>query len=763
MMSSASPLLRFPLAARLLAATALTLVVLTTCPTPTFAHALLEKSTPATGGQLDSPGQIMATFSEAVEPQFSELQVLDVNRKRVDAGDSQGALGDPKSLVVSVPKLSDGTYMVSWRTLSAVDGHVVRGVFPVVVGAGGLDIAVADAPAFVPAPQDVAARWIGYAAILLLAGSLIFRRLIARPALRLAPVEGVADLFDRRLGTIGVWASLVLVVVTLVGMVSQAANAADLSFWQGLGEPFVRLLGTRLGQLWELRIACGLLLAATFWRLRGPLQDGVGLLLSLTLLMAISLGSHAAALQSGTWLAVLLDWMHQVAAAAWVGGLAAFVLLLRLARSQPDGTRTTAFVSALVPRFSTLAMVCVAILAASGLFQSWLQVKAPQALATLYGYALIAKVLLILPMLGLGAMNLLVARPGLARAVAERGRGFTGSAPELVRRLHLAIIAEAALAVGVLLATAMLTSSEPARETYAREPNPIALSGSAGDVQVKLDITPGRPGPNQIIAHLDGNVQAPNDVQRVSMRFTNLDDELGTSNLVLQARDDGSYGAVSSNITVDGTWQLEVIVRRRGMDDARTAFRTPINSSDIASQPPSLDAVPTPFSIPPRQLISMALMATGLALTFWISRTRDVRRRERASLYVASFAVAMIGGVLYARAAITPPLPSDLRNLKNPFPPDTASIARGKEVYEQNCVTCHGPNGRGDGPLAASLRPRPADFRVHMAAGHTDGELFTWLSKGVPGTAMPPFEAQISENDRWHVVNYIRGFAPSAE
>ena len=204
-------------------------------------------------------------------------------------------------------------------------------------------------------------------------------------------------------------------------------------------------------------------------------------------------------------------------------------------------------------------------------------------------------------------------------------------------------------------------------------------------------------------------------------------------------------------------------MRRRGLDDVRTAFRTPINSPDVAAQPPSLEAIPTPASVPPRQLISMALMATGLALTFWISRTRDVRRRERASLYAASFAVAMIGGVLYARASLAPPLPQDVRALRNPFPPDTASIARGRELYEQNCVTCHGLSGRGDGPLAASLRPRPADFRVHMAAGHTDGELFTWLSKGVPGTAMPPFEGQISETDRWHLVNYIRGFAPSTE
>ena len=62
-----------------------------------------------------------------------------------------------------------------------------------------------------------------------------------------------------------------------------------------------------------------------------------------------------------------------------------------------------------------------------------------------------------------------------------------------------------------------------------------------------------------------------------------------------------------------------------------------------------------------------------LALTFWISRTRDVRRRERASLYAASFAGAMIGGVLYARASLAPPLPQDVRSLRNPFPPDTAS------------------------------------------------------------------------------------------
>ena len=754
---------RHSIFASALAATLLAAMLLGGAARPALAHALYEKSQPATGSQLETPGQIQVWFTEDVEPEFSRLEVLDTNRRRVDLDDSHATLGTGRALIVSVPQLPDGTYMVAWRALSAVDGHVTRGVFPLVVGAGGLDLSMAESPAYVPGVPDVLARWVGYLAALLLAGGFLFRRLVAGPALSQVAVDGLAETFDRELRRLGLIACGALIVATLVGLIVQAANAADLPVWQALGEPVARLLTTRLGLLWEARLACAVLLAAILWKGRGAIFDAAGLLLSLAVLLAISLSSHAAALPTGSWLAVLLDWLHQVAAAAWVGGLFAFVLLLRLARAQPDSTRTTPLVALLVPRFSLVAIVSVIVLALTGLFQSWLQVKAPPALATLYGYSLIAKMLLVAPMLVLGAMNLFVARAGLAQTVAARGRGITAGAPGLIRRLHLAVVAEVALAIGVLLATALLTSSEPARETYARRPQPVQLAGSAEDVDVRLEIAPGRPGPNQIVARLDGNVAPPNDVLRVSLRFTNLDDDLGASNLVLPAREDGSYGAVSSNIIVDGTWQIEVIARRRGLDDVRTAFRAPINSPDVAAQPPSLEGIPTPASVPPRQLISMALMATGLALTYWISLTRDVRRRERASLYAASFAVAMIGGVLYARASLAPPLPQDVRALRNPFPPDTASIARGRELYEQNCVSCHGLSGRGDGPLAASLRPRPADFRVHMAAGHTDGELFTGLSKGVPGTSMPPFEAQISENDRWHLVNYIRGFAPSTE
>jgi mono/diheme cytochrome c family protein len=77
-------------------------------------------------------------------------------------------------------------------------------------------------------------------------------------------------------------------------------------------------------------------------------------------------------------------------------------------------------------------------------------------------------------------------------------------------------------------------------------------------------------------------------------------------------------------------------------------------------------------------------------------------------------------------------------------------------VYEANCVVCHGETGRGDGPAAAGLRPQPADFRVHLAAGHTDGQLFDWITNGVAGTSMPAFRDQLTEEERWHVLNFIR-------
>ncbi len=100
-----------------------------------------------------------------------------------------------------------------------------------------------------------------------------------------------------------------------------------------------------------------------------------------------------------------------------------------------------------------------------------------------------------------------------------------------------------------------------------------------------------------------------------------------------------------------------------------------------------------------------------------------------------------------------------MRELSNPIAPTAASIAKGEAMYRMDCQACHGVTGAGDGPAAGTLDPRPVDLRIHMAAGHTDSQIFDWISEGFPGAAMPAFKDRLPEEDRWHIVNFLRTLA----
>jgi mono/diheme cytochrome c family protein len=82
-------------------------------------------------------------------------------------------------------------------------------------------------------------------------------------------------------------------------------------------------------------------------------------------------------------------------------------------------------------------------------------------------------------------------------------------------------------------------------------------------------------------------------------------------------------------------------------------------------------------------------------------------------------------------------------------------------LYQANCVACHGESGKGDGPVGLTLRPPPADLTQHAVPGvHTDGQLFEWIGQGYPGSVMPGFEGRLTEEERWHIVNFMRTLAP---
>jgi mono/diheme cytochrome c family protein len=101
-------------------------------------------------------------------------------------------------------------------------------------------------------------------------------------------------------------------------------------------------------------------------------------------------------------------------------------------------------------------------------------------------------------------------------------------------------------------------------------------------------------------------------------------------------------------------------------------------------------------------------------------------------------------------------VPAEAAAVDNPVPASAESIAAGAVLYTQSCAVCHGDEGRGDGPGGVALDPKPADLTAEHVQANSDGALFYIVSHGVEGTAMPGWDEQLSEEQRWRVVNYLR-------
>ena len=93
------------------------------------------------------------------------------------------------------------------------------------------------------------------------------------------------------------------------------------------------------------------------------------------------------------------------------------------------------------------------------------------------------------------------------------------------------------------------------------------------------------------------------------------------------------------------------------------------------------------------------------------------------------------------------------RTLINPVPKSPESLGRGRQMYQLHCQVCHGEQGRGDGPVGLKFVPQPMELNLDYVQLQPDGQLFYTISHG--SIAMPFYRNAISQQDRWHLVNYI--------
>ncbi|RPJ38790.1 MAG: cytochrome C, partial [Planctomycetaceae bacterium] len=164
----------------------------------------------------------------------------------------------------------------------------------------------------------------------------------------------------------------------------------------------------------------------------------------------------------------------------------------------------------------------------------------------------------------------------------------------------------------------------------------------------------------------------------------------------------------------------------------------------------SIDATWGQLSVMIRSGIGVALL--GLAGgTVALGRTKRWETKWRIAIPAALAACAL--AVALPPFAV-PAYPETYR--KTPVPFDAISVANGVTLFAANCVACHGPQAKGNGVEAKRFAKPPVDLLTEPhTALHTAGDFFHWLTYGIPGTGMPEFSDELSEEDRWDVVNFL--------
>jgi mono/diheme cytochrome c family protein len=357
----------------------------------------------------------------------------------------------------------------------------------------------------------------------------------------------------------------------------------------------------------------------------------------------------------------------------------------------------------------------------------------------------------------LAALNLLYIKPRLDRTYDQPE---SAAAAATVRRFRRIVTAEGFVALLILLSAGFLSDIQRAADAppLADAPGRLVLSQEVEDLAVTLTIEPALVGQNAFDVYLEGADGSPiSDAEEVSLRFIFLGQALGADSGNAEPHGDGRYRLEGSFISLAGPWQVEVAIRRPGVFDTFAPFRL---DAAIGGSIRSAETGPGALERVARLMTLGGGLATGallvvLAIGWGFVAVRAANRDwQLVPLLLVSIFLFWLGATqlfTFFDEEFTP-----ARFLNNPILPDAISIATGEALYEQYCVACHGPAGFGDGPGAASLTTPPANFGSGHTDTHPDGDLYYWIRNGIENTEMPAFGDELSSEETWHLVNYVR-------
>jgi copper transport protein len=741
------------------------------------AHALLVRSDPPENSQLrEPPTQITLFFSEALEQEYSRVAVINQDGEQVD-DHFEFVAGDDAAMRVFLKPQGPGYLSVQWATVSKVDGHRISGSYPITITnpdgslpAGQPASATSSTSGADAHPFRVVDKWTLLIAGSVLAGAMAFLVFVV-------PGNVLGNEDSRRQFHRIVWRAAAISVAVLI-----VAEVFELLFQShDINASVSSVLQTQWGERWLYRTLLLIPLALVVGGLAAQLANRrliafVGLVLAGGYMVLTSSVSHGGA-GGGSFWAIGSDFIHLSASSVWIGMLFFLVLLFIWTKRQPAGTERYQTLSKGLQRFSVIAAISVGLLMFTGTVNAVIELgNIRDLLNTGYGRALLLKLLLLVPLLAIAGYNAYLLRPDFSEAASPDSnvRDRYRILQELEQQLNRRIRYELGIAIAVLAVVALMVQLTPTRGRVTaptQSQDKYISTVDIQDLQATLVITPNQPGFNTFEVYLAGGVDT---VEGTRLEFTDTSGTVGESRLELDPSNPPTfYLGQGAFLSAPGKWNIVLNIRRSTGLDLRPEFKVDLESAAAASSSARTGgAFASPIDFGTVPIILLVLSGAMSVIIVFGSMQRPGMPEGYLGWFAAEAAYKLaplnvrpvwtLGFLVVVGIALGlvlgnhlhPALSPEEASAGNPIPSSKESIARGAVLFDQNCAICHGESGRGDGPAAASLPLQPANLYQHIPY-HPDQFFFGVISKGLSGV-MPAFEGQISPDDRWNILNYLR-------
>jgi len=385
---------------------------------PVYAHPIIVDSDPNQFQTIkEPPNRVVIIFSEPIELDYSKISVINANGKEVKVGNQFNLDGDKSTIGTMLQSdLSDGTYIVSSKVLSAVDGHVVDSSFTFNIGEennfsakeetkkGILDLL---------SINDSFARLPGYFGQILFFGIIFLNLFIWKPFSRIANISLEfmkrfrIDIENKSVKLAII--SLLLVLLSSILMIVVQSHV--------LNANILDILMTKFGNIMIIRlILVSILLSLLIIIFIKTSKNNsdlmiknkltfIFILFGLLLFLSNSFISHASA--TNKIIAVGLDFFHQIAASIWIGGILFLtIVIVPQIKKIPQNLEKSVLTAVLISRYSAVVIIVLGSICITGPILLWfIENNLSYISSSLYGIILSLKILLALVMIALGGYH----------------------------------------------------------------------------------------------------------------------------------------------------------------------------------------------------------------------------------------------------------------------------------------------------------------------------------------------------------------------